>query len=79
MEILWRISLLEESRNGNLTFLGDRVRQNLFLGVLGEFRGAFFFYTFKNHQNYVSKFKFEVRNIKLITMSFSYSKYKVSK
>ena len=31
---------IEESRNGNLTFLGDRGRQNLFLGILEEFRGA---------------------------------------
>ena len=31
---------IEESRNGNLTFFEDRGRQNLFLGVLGEFRGA---------------------------------------
>jgi hypothetical protein len=36
------ISLLEESRNGNSTFLGDRGRQNLILGVLGEFRGAIY-------------------------------------
>ena len=30
---------IEESRNGKFTFLGDRGRWNLFLGVLGEFRG----------------------------------------
>ena len=39
MAIPWRFSLLEESRNGNLPFLEDRGRKNLFLGVLGEFRG----------------------------------------
>ena len=30
---------IEESRNGKFTFLGDRGIWNLFLGVLGEFRG----------------------------------------
>ena len=30
---------IEESRNVNLTFLGDRGRQNIFLGVLREFWG----------------------------------------
>ena len=39
MAIPRRFSLLEESRNGNLPFLEDRGRKNLFLGVLGEFRG----------------------------------------
>ena len=42
MAIPRRISLLEESRNGNSTFLGDRGRQNLILGVLGEFRGVIY-------------------------------------
>ena len=35
-----------ESKNGDLTFLGDRGRSNLFLGVLGEFRGMSYH---KNH------------------------------
>ena len=33
MAIPRNISLLGESRNGNLTFLGDRGRQNLFLNA----------------------------------------------
>ena len=78
MAIPRRISLIEESRNGNLTFLGDRGGQNLFLGgPRGISRSFLFFYTFKNHQNEVPKFKFEL--IKLITMPFCYSKYKLSK
>ena len=39
------ISLLEESRNGNLTFFEDRGRQTLFLGVLEEFRGPKYGYS----------------------------------
>ena len=45
---------IEESRNSNLPFLGDRGRQNPFLGVLGEFRGALkltakYYYTLHDH------------------------------
>ena len=33
---------IEESRNGKFTFLGDRGRRGLVLGVLGEFRGMIY-------------------------------------
>ena len=43
---------IEESRNGNLTYLGDRGRQIIFLGVLEEFRGPFFYAHLKTIKNF---------------------------
>jgi hypothetical protein len=51
MAIPRRFSLLEESRNGNLPFLEDQGRKNLFLRVLGEFRGMACYFILLIFQN----------------------------
>ena len=47
MAIPLRIPILEESKNGNLTYFGDQGRWILFLRVLGEFQGRIMFITFQ--------------------------------
>jgi hypothetical protein len=61
-------------KNGNLTS-GIEVDKMYFSGSVGNFEDLSFSLHTEKPSNYVSKFKFEVRNKKLITMSFSYPKY----